>query len=201
MNYKTTRPFNPGGNRGLNIESILTAPLVAASTANSMMLKEQTQFLMDFCFSKNGDVYDPVMIEMSLTNSVIEPGQTRNDDAKITRIQTTFHLPLITIIPINSLAVDNVSIEFDMEITSQYETNADESNNLSKSQGDTSSKVQLMGKVSYDSKESNSSQSKYQNSSRLKVNINAGQLPLPVGLTSLLDLYMKSVMPAPKKTE
>ena len=46
--------FKPQFGAELNIESIIGAPLVAASKANVMMLTGQAQFLLDYCFTKRG---------------------------------------------------------------------------------------------------------------------------------------------------
>lgn len=199
--------FNPKSiKRGLDIGAIISAPLVAAASANSMMLKEQTRFLMDFCFTQKGNnQYEPVLIEMSITRSVIEPSSGKNETPIIRRIESKFSLPLLTILPINSLAVDNVTVDFNLEITSQSSVDANDSNVNTSNFGASGEKTQMNGKISYDSKEqansSNKSQKKTQNSSKLQVHVNAGPLPLPVGVSTLLDLYVKSIQPLPTTSE
>ena len=37
--------------------------------------------------------------------------------------------------------------------------------------------------------------------SKLKVNIDAGPLPLPVGVLSIIDLYNKSIQPLPSDSK
>ena len=61
--------FKPQFGAELNIESIIGAPLVAASKANVMMLTGQAQFLLDYCFTKEegSDLRQPLMIEMILS--------------------------------------------------------------------------------------------------------------------------------------
>lgn len=197
-----TRPFNPNVDRNLDIEGIIGAPLVAAARANSMMLKEQAKFLMDFCFSKNGDVYDPVMVQLSITKSVLDPGEGPGANPRIRQIKTTFSLPILTIIPINSLAVETVSVEFDLEITTHTEQDRDEDRSSTRSLGTSDPKVKLRGKISYDSKEQSNRAEKNQyrseNASKLKVNVQAGPLPLPVGVQTILDLYSKAIQPTSK---
>ena len=57
--------FKPNFGSELNIESIISAPLVAASKANVVMVTGQTRFLLDYCFKKNdNNTYEPIMIEM-----------------------------------------------------------------------------------------------------------------------------------------
>ena len=52
MSEKEQGTFKPQFGAELNIESIIGAPLVAASKANVMMLTGQAQFLLDYCFTK-----------------------------------------------------------------------------------------------------------------------------------------------------
>lgn len=205
MSVKRNRSFNPKKqDSGLDIGSVIGAPLLASAKANSMMLQEQAKFLMDFCFTlKEDGSYDPVLIEMSLTRAFYEPGDNSKDTGHINRVQTTFQLPLLTIIPINSLAVDNVTVDFEMEITSQTIEDAENSDVNSSSFGSVGERTKLKGKISYDSNEQKNesfkAQKKTQNNSKLSVHVNASPLPLPVGLTTLLDMYVKSISPLPKE--
>lgn len=195
-----TEPFKPAADSNLDIEEIIGAPLVAAARANSMMLREQTKFLMDFCFNKreNEDIYDPVIIQMSITRGVLVPGEGSGDSAKVQQISTTFNLPLITMIPINSLAVETITIEFDMELTTHIEKKSDAQSPIGGSRA-TESKTQLRGKLSYPSKErmtrSDKDQYRSESSSKLSVNVKAGPLPLPVGVQMILELYTKAFSP------
>lgn len=61
-----TKEFNPSTSNSHDIEKIISAPLVAASHANSMMQREQTTFMMDVGFNENNGKYEPIMIEMVL---------------------------------------------------------------------------------------------------------------------------------------
>lgn len=189
--------------RGMNIDQVISAPLVAASTANAMMLKDQARFLMEFCFDaterkdENGNTtgisHTPRMIEMVMKRSIINPDKEPGDPEAVQIMEMVFSVPVLTLIPINSLAVDEVKIEFDMEITSQSTHASDHSKNTGLE--DNTETTQLKGKISYDSKESGSRTSRRQNSSKLKVQVHAGNLPLPVGVTTMLDMYSKSIHP------
>ncbi len=194
----SNQSFEPDFSKELDIESIISAPLVAASKANVMMVTGQTRFLLEYCFTKGeNNTYAPVMITMSMTKGVIDETKTPSDSDYIKSVQMTFGMPLLCLIPINSLAVDKVTIDFDMEITSaisKQTTTANESGNQV-----IEKKAQLNGKISnssaQDSGNTNSTQYKNQVSSHLKVNINAGSLPLPKGVLTILDLYTKSIQP------
>ena len=101
-----TNKVQPNRNQGLDIENLMGAPLVAATKANTMMLLAQTDFLLSTCFYRKdeNEPYKIIMIDMHFEtdegNSIIK-------------------LPLLTIMPINSLAIDQVTVDFEMEITTQ----------------------------------------------------------------------------------
>jgi len=75
-----------------------------------------------------------------------------------------------------------------MEITSVTAKSYKHDNVLDK-------KVHLNGKISYDpGRDSNvNNRDKSQMSSRLKVNVNAEPLPLPVGVLAVIDVYVKAI--------
>ena len=113
---------------GLPMESLIGGPLNAAAKANSAMALTQTRFMLDTCFNRKevsttepkSYQYEPIMIDMILTRSVIGPGATEGADPVIKPASTKFTLPLLTILPINSLAVETVDINFEMEVKSSF---------------------------------------------------------------------------------
>lgn len=189
---------------GLPMDSLIGGPLNASATANSAMAMTQTKFLLDTCFNKIDDGYEPIMISMTLTRGVITPGE-EGKEATIQPLSTKFELPLLTIIPLNSLAVDNVDIKFEMEVKSSYgeDTSEAKSTELA-SKVDFESKfscgcfsASVKGSVSYDQKESSSKDTHYQKSNNAKytVGVHAGQIPLPQGVTTIIDVFSKAIEP------
>jgi hypothetical protein len=190
--------FKPNFGSELNIESIISAPLVAASKANVVMVTGQTRFLLDYCFKKNdNNSYEPIMIEMSMVKGIVDNSKSPSDQDFIKQTELKFSIPLLCLVPLNSLAIDKVNIDFDMEITSvtSYDSN----------KGIIDKQAQLKGKISSQPKEGskNSGKDNSNNSStsHLKVNINAGPLPLPMGVLTILDLYSKAIQPIPMTTK
>lgn len=158
---------------GQSIESLISAPLTAVSKANAMMLSGQAQFILDYCFRKNGEVYSPVMIKMEYSQG--------ND-------KCYFYLPLLTLIPLNNLAVDKVNVKFNIEVTStvSHVSNYDGSN------GEVKSKV-IQKKAKLGAKIGASNADK-ESSGGISVDIKAKQIPLTKGLTSIIDMYSKSMI-------
>ncbi|MCD0478070.1 DUF2589 domain-containing protein [Chryseobacterium sp. LC2016-29] len=195
---------------GLPIDSLIGGPLLAAAKANANMAYTQTQFLLDTCFNQDptSKNYTPIIINMELQNNVITPGDpTANPvvETTVTPFTTIFNLPILTIIPLNSLAVDNVDIDFEMEVKSSFsqDTKQDTSKET-KGEGGFEAKagwgpfsVTIHGSVSYDSKESSSDSTHYEksNSAKYSVKVHAGQLPLPKGVLTIIDAYSKNIAP------
>ncbi len=162
------------------------------------------------------DNYSPIMIVMSLTRGVITPGSPAGiaGDGKtaipatatsIQYLTTQFNLPLLTIIPLNSLAVTTVDIIFEMEVNSSFdERQTDTKESESKGEGSFEAKVgwgpvsvTIRGSASYDSKDSSTHDTHYQksNSAKYTVNVTAGQLPLPKGVNTIIEAFTQSISP------
>lgn len=200
---------------GLPMDSLIGGPLNAAANANAAMAVTQTKFILDTGFYKpeGTDSYQPVMIEMILTRGLITPGETKEAPPTIIPVESTIKLPLITIIPINSLGVDEVTITFEMEVKSSY--SEEQSENTEKGiHADSSFEVKVgwgpisatvRGNASYDQKDSATHSTHYQksNSAKYTVNVHAGQLPIPKGVNTIIEAYTNAIQPLqmPKEEE
>lgn len=197
---------------GLPMGDLIGAPLLAAAKANSAMAATQTKFLLDTCFAKETtddgkDHYQPVLIKMTLSRGVLVPidPSTPDQEPTISEVKTTFDLPLLTILPLNSLAVDDVSIGFDMEVKSSFsESTNDKTEEALSAQSSFSAKVgygvfsaEVTGSVSYDSSSSSSRDTHYEksNSAQYSVKVHAGQIPLPQGVTTIIQAFTNSISP------
>lgn len=185
---------------GLPIKSLIAAPLNAATDANGRMARSQTQFMLSTCFEKSGTDLVPIMITFKLTRSVVKP-----DGSAGTPVELQFDLPLLTIIPLNSLAVDDVKVHFEMEVKSSTSKDHETSN-----EQETAAKAEITakynaglfscevhGSVSHNSKSSSSTKEHYESSNQAKyeIDVHAGQLELPKGVTTIIDAFTKNVAP------
>jgi len=172
------------------------------------------------------DQYKPIMVTMSLTRSVITPGApgmpanpgdptatppvpatpaSPATPAIIQSFDTVFELPLLTIVPLNSLAVETVDVNFEMEVKSSFsEEQTDKTEKAVSAAASFEAKVgygpfsaSVKGSASYDSKDSSEHNTHYQksNSAKYTVNVHAGQLPLPEGVKTIIDAFAKSIQP------
>ena len=186
---------------GLPMESLIGGPLNAAAKANSAMALTQTMFMLDTCFNmakedKDGKTiptqYEPIMIDMILTRSVIS--EDKDGKVSVTPASTKFTLPLLTILPINSLAVETVDINFEMEVKSSFSED-DNKTSESASSGSGSFETKLgWGPLSVSIKGS-ASYSEKSNSAKYTVNVHAGQLPLPKGVNTIIEAFTQAIQP------
>lgn len=207
MPGNTNQPFVPDYSSELDIESIISAPLVAASKANVVMVTGQTRFLLEYCFQqKNDGNYEPKMINMVMKQGVADPTKKPGDPGYIQEAKMTFAIPLLCLVPLNSLVIDKVTVDFDLEITSMTSREVKTDNNAAIDNGNQKrniidKKVQLNGMISYKNNNTCNENYKTQSTSRLAVNINAGPLPLPTGVLTILDIYSKAILPVPQDAQ
>ena len=205
---------------GLPMEDLIGAPLNAAAKANAAMALTQTKFLLDTCFAKletkekttgpdgkevevSKFSYNPVMIEMSLERGVI--GYDNKGNPKIDVLTTKFNLPLLTIIPINSLGVDTVDVGFEMEVKSSYsETEHQEKHSETSAEATLEGKlgwgilsVSVKGTASYSSKDSSTHDTHYEksNSAKYTIGVHASQLPVPKGVNTIIEVFSQAIQP------
>jgi hypothetical protein len=198
---------------GLPMDARIGGPLNAAAKANAAMALTQTKFMLETCFNVEKDegkvhTYKPVMISMALERGVITPPKDQTTPPApptITTVTTTFNLPMLTIIPLNSLAVATVDVGFEMEVKSSYsETEHQEHSTERKGQVEIETKldwkvfsVTVKGSASYDSKDSSTHDTHYEksNSAKYTVNVHAAQLPLPKGVNTIIDAFTRAIEP------
>ena len=196
----TKRAFVPQYSNEIDIESLITAPLVAASKANVVMATGQQRFLLDFCFNRKVDkdgeeIYEPVLINMVIRKGIIDQEKQEHEPGFCQQVELRFSVPLLCIVPFSSLAVEKVSIDFDMELTSA----SSQETTLAKDGKIIDEKAQLKGRISSSMEASSVGKSKSQSTSSLRVSLNAGPLPLSSGFLSILDLYTKTIQPTNPK--
>ncbi len=197
---------------GLPIQDLIGGPLMAVTEANGNMAKQQTQFLFDTCFSsaEDGESLKPIMINLIMTRAVLSFDE-KTDEPKTSYFTTTIELPLLTIIPLNTLGVDSLSVNFEMEVKSACSEDIKESSkkhsegkaSLAASAGWGPFKVSINGSVSYSSDDARSHDTHYENTNSAKytISVHAGQLPMPKGVNTIIDVYSKNIQPIENKND
>lgn len=175
----------------INLESLITAPMVAVSKANATMLSGQVKFILDFCFKKttysfntsdatmNKECYEAVMVNLVVQRPNLEEGE---NTIKATSKEAIIPIPILTLLPINSLGIDKMKVDFSMDITS-ISSSKDQTSNPQER------KAQLSGKLTGEKKDKDGQQ--LTSAKSLSVYVEASKLPLPGGLLNIIDLYSK----------
>lgn len=128
------------------------------------------------------------MVTLSMTKNVIKAGTEKDKRPKMEQISTNFKVPILTLIPFNSLSLTDLSVNLDLEIISQKQKNKTTNQDII-----SSDEIELKGIVSYDSDRKSGKYKNSKKTSKLSVEMNAGSIPLPVGFTAILDLYTKNI--------
>ena len=176
----------------INIESLISAPLVALSKANTLLLNGQLYALLDQYFTKVDaqdnnrataalELYQPKLIHLVLT-TFQQIGQER------IKQEIVVEVPLLSIVPLNSIALKQAQLKFNLDITSS-------TSYLNPSNAIIERHAQLHGKVST-AKPSPVNQGKDHSKQQfLRLDIQMEALPLPLGILTLLDIYAKNIQP------
>lgn len=185
--------------RNLPVTHLVAAPAVAAVRANSMMAREQANFLMKFCFREEGDAYAPIMVRMLLHRSTVNPDAAPSE-SPVESFAMEFQVPVMTLLPLNSLALKQIDVAMHLDLAvQQVAGDVDEEPCLIP---DRTTPCQLTGRIRSAPTDASPSKRNQRpdNSAQVHVKIKAGQLPLPVGVTALLDVYAKAIHPVKAET-
>ncbi|MBQ7158675.1 MAG: DUF2589 domain-containing protein [Treponema sp.] len=164
----------------LSIADLITAPLEAAAQAQFALAKNTADFISEVGFEKDykgNERIRTVRFEMT------PPG---NETASL-----SVQAPLIAVVPIPSLALEEVTVQFQMEVNSATKTTENASG------GNTHAEVSVKGKVSSDAantRETNQS-AKYQ------IQVKAKKQEPTEALSRLLDVLASTVTPQTTETE
>lgn len=195
---------------GLPMDSLIGAPLHAAAGAQQSLAMTQTQYILNTGFNQARDekgniTYTPITATIAMGQS--QPVVSEDGNVKAANSQLNVDFPLITMVPIPSLAVTSVDISFDMEVKSSYTHETDtETASKTHEEGSFDAKggwgclsVEVKGSVSHDSSQSNSDKQSYQksNDARYHVEVKAEQQPIPDGIKMLLDMFSKNMTMKP----
>jgi hypothetical protein len=196
---------------GLPMGALIGGPLQAAASAQQALAMTQTQYILNTGFNQSVDQTTKKVTYTPIT-ATIAMGQSQpviGTDGKVSTADShlSVDFPIITMVPIPSLAVSSVDITFDMEVKSSYSHETDaESESKTSETGSFDAKagfgcfsVELKGSVSHDSSQSNSDKQTYQKSNDAKyhVEVKAEQQPIPDGIKMLLDMFSKNMTMKP----
>lgn len=170
---------------GLQMDQLIGGPLRAAADANAHMANSTADFINKIGFDNKGNVHNVMFGYQRRTAN--EDGTSNLEELKVA-------VPLLAIVPIPNLQVDEVNILFDMEVkqSQREEESKDMSASLDASVRIWPVKVNVTGSVSAHQSNTRSSD----NSAKYHVDVRATNHGTPEGLARVLDMMAANVAPA-----
>lgn len=170
---------------GLEMDKLIGAPLTAAADASISLANSTADFINRVGFDANGEARKVAF--MYQKRSVNEDGTSNLDEMKV-------DVPMLAIVPIPNLQIDEVNVLFDMEVkqSEKQDTSYDLGASLSGSLNLGIIKVSVSGSVSAHSQNTRSSD----NSAKYHVDVRATNHGTPEGLARVLDMMAANVAPS-----
>ena len=170
---------------GLQMDQLIGAPLRAAADASLQLANSTADFINKVGFDNGGKVR---------TVAFAYQKRSTNDDGTSNLDEMKVDVPMLAIVPIPNLQVDEVNILFDLEVkqSERQESNTDLSASVTGTMNFGIVKVSVTGSVS--SHQSNTRSS--DNSAKYHVDVRATNHGIPEGLARVLDMMAANVAPA-----
>lgn len=178
--------------RGLPMRDLIGGPLFAAAEAQEKLASIAWDYYQRIAYEtdSNGNPTENTrLLKFKLNRPVVEDGVVGNI------MEQTVEAPFIGLVPIPSLLIDRVDVDFQMEVT---DTNTEKTNTSAEVSTNISSKwfgvkVEVAGKVS-SSRENTRSTNQ---TAKYQVHVTASQQPQTEGLSKLMDIMAACIEPMP----
>ena len=185
--------------RGVPIKAIIGAPLKAAADANGMLARAQTQFILSTCFEPSevdSSILRPKLLIFNIERYMVHhDGQTATE-----KVGIEMAVPLLTLLPMNSLAIHELNVCFEIEVKSIIEKDVHATSSVPDENGsqDDSIFYEMLGALANSQKCLAPHQTHPNRSiphALYDVTMQADRLPLPKGLNTVIDLLTKNIAP------
>lgn len=169
---------------GLQMDQLIGAPLRAAADAGTQLAHSTASFINEVGFDRNGKVRNVAFGFQRHSSN--EDGTSNLEEMKVA-------VPMLAIVPIPNLQIDEVNVLFDMEVkqSEKSEQSLDMGASLSGSMRFGPVKVSISGSVSAHNSNTRSSD----NSAKYHVDVRATNHGMPEGLARVLDMMAANVAP------
>lgn len=170
--------------------TLIGSPMTAAVEAQALAAQTSVDFIRSIGFETEADGTDfgPVrQVEFTYTHRDVETGTDRT---------VTLTVPLLTIVPIPFLRIDDMTIDFTSKITEEMlrttkrDTSVEADASLSVNYKSFLSPVKVGFKASVSTKHSSSAatSNRYKTEHTININVRAVQDDLPAGMSRVLDI-------------
>lgn len=175
---------------GIEIDNLIAAPLTAAADTSVQLAKSTADFIKKVGCDGEGRTRTVTFGYQKI--NVNEYGMTSLDNMKV-------DVPLLAIVPIPNLQVDEINVLFDIEVkqSERKDTSIDMAAGLTGSANIFAPKISISGNVSAHSNNTRSSD----NSAKYHVDLKAANHGTPEGLARVLDIMAASVAPELETSE
>lgn len=183
--------------QGLPMRELISAPLISVCEAQLMLAQASYNYMTKIGFkTKAGqdgqvEIGDPNLLSFKLQRPVETPDG-------ITTSEITVQAPFLGLVPIPSLLIDNVNVDFQMEVTSAVQAK-DDSTSETTLNANADFKLGFFGKAHVDmhgkvtsSRESTRSTNQ---TAKYQVSLSAHQQPPTEGLSKLMDILASCTQP------
>lgn len=179
---------------GLNMANLIGGPLKAACDAQTMMAAATVKFIEDIGLEqpdKDGNR------KVRTTSFSFTRAATDEKGEKIGSEEVSMNVPLLSIVKVPTLAIDELDVTFDMEVKSSTssESSSDKEGKLEANAGlkigPFHMDVKISGSISCHEKNTRSSD----NSAKYHVQVHAKDFGMPEGLSRMLDVLATASAP------
>lgn len=180
--------------------TLIGSPMTAAVEAQALAAQTSIDFIRSIGFENEADgtAFGPVrQVEFTYSQRDAESGVDRT---------VTLNVPLLTIVPIPFLRIDDMTIDFTSKITEEMlrttkrDTSVQADASLSVSYKSFLSPVKVGFKASVSTKHSSSAatSNRYKTEHTININVRAVQDDIPAGMNRVLDILESAIAePAP----
>lgn len=172
--------------KGLPMTELISAPLRAACDSQIQLAGAAFEFMTKIGF-ENGDMSKPNLLKFDLERPVQTP-------TGITTNKVNVQAPFLGLVPIPSLLIDTVSVDFQMEVSAAEQSKETSTQNASMKAGFKSwfgTSVEIQGSVSSSRENTRSSNQ----TAKYQVHVSASQQPPTEGLSRLMDILASCTAP------
>jgi hypothetical protein len=180
----------------IDFQAMIGGPLNAVIKAQALSAQTSVDFIKSVGFNAPDAAADPGKPTM-VAFTYDKPIESKGADGTITVTPTPFRLsvPILTMLPVPFIRVEEVTIDFNAKINSVAESTTTSSSELNASLavkggwGPVSAEL----KCSYSNKKSSSATDKTERTYSLTIHVRAVQDELPAGLEKLLGILENSI--------
>lgn len=172
--------------QGIPIDYLVATPLLAAARGNLALAQIMEEFVFTIGYKGGKPGGDTNVISFKLTRPFTDP-----DTGAIKSETITVNAPLIGLVPIPALLVDNVTVDFttSLSTTTQDKSSASVTASASYGFGAFKASAKLHAQASH-MRESNQS-------ATYKFHVEAEQQPAVEGMSKMMDVFAATIEPIP----